>query len=143
MIAADPSAPLDFPKQLAAAATIAAAAPEARAFAFDHKKHSIKRNFRLKLGWAEIPCEKEPWQPWRSDDKWNIWSAWNQDLIQSLFNNEGSATKDVDFSVTDRECKQYPVHNGTFPALAHPSTRGYALTLFLVWLKPSRFIFAP
>ena len=58
-------------------------------------------------------------------------------------NNEGSATKDGNFSVTDRECKQYIVHNGTFPALAHSNTRGYALTLFLVWLKPSRFIFAP
>ena len=48
-----------------------------------------------------------------------------------------------------KKCEQYTVHNKTFPAFAHSSTRDHAFTDFLAWLKieprltPSRFNFAP
>ena len=43
-----------------------------------------------------------------------------------------SATKDGNLPVTHGRRKQYTVHNSTFPASAHSSTRG---TNFLAWFK--------
>ena len=44
---------------------------------------------------------------------------------------ERSATKDGNLSVTDKRGKQYTVHNGTFPAFEHSSTRKHAFYQFL------------
>ena len=119
--------------QLATAATIAAAA---------RLSHLITRNFRLKQGLRD-PMRKGTLATVVERRQVEIIGQCGTKTSFNLCSNqEGSGTKDGDFS-TDLECNQYTVHNGTSPAFAHSSTRGHALTLSLAWLRPSRFIFAP
>ena len=57
-----------------------------------------------------------------------------------VFHVSKSMLKEVSLSHGDSQ--PYTVHNGKRPAFAHSSTHDHALTLFLAWLRPSRFIFA-
>ena len=117
--------------QLAAAATIAAAAPEARALAFDHKK------LPTLAGLGVIPCEKTLGGVTTSGMIGQREINTNganlcRSSSQICFRKEASATKDGNLPVTDGRCKHYTVHNGTFPAFAHSNTHAVTYSLFFL-----------
>ena len=107
---------------------------------------------------GEIPCEKRPGNRDGATTVNGIHGhhgaktngvRHSRKLISMFFLRRRIAHQRWQSFSARRVCEQCTVHKGTFPTLAHSSTRGHAPTAFLAWLKievrlrPRRSIFAP